>query len=206
MAIDLYAVPTSNCRRVAIALEELGLPYTLHAVDRAAGEQHAPAYRAINPTGKMPAIVDNEGPQGKSFVVVQSGAILFYLAEKTGRLLPSAGTSRSLAIQWLMHVLTDINATVATLYSARNRVERPDEATVALFEGRMLMYLCDCCAPLATGDYLAGDLSLADIALYPLVESRRDAIRADPQLAPLSDWASRMAARPAVARGMRAIT
>lgn len=205
MSIDFYAVPTSNCRRVAIALEELGCEYTVHGVDRVAGEQHTPAYRAINPSGRMPAIVDREGPRGEPFVVVQSGAILLYLAEKTGQLLPPTGPERSRVIQWLMQVLTDVNPTIAAIHYARNNVERPDEATVAMFEERLFTYFRHCCDPLKAGGYLAGDLSLADIALYPLFYARRDAIRADPELSALADWGSRMAARAAVARGMRAI-
>ena len=126
--------------------------------------------------------------------------------KKHRRFLPAGGPERIRTIEWLMHVMTDVNPTVSAVYYTRLKVERPDEATAAMFEARLFTHFHTCCFPLEAGDYLAGDLSLADIALYPLVDSRRDAIRANPQLAPLSAWAARMAARPAVIRGMSAIT
>ena len=95
--IDLYTAATPNGHKVSIALEELGLPYTLKVLDLAAGEQKTPAFLAINPNGRIPAIVDRAGG---NFAVFESGAILVYLAEKTGRLMPSDAQGRSRVMQW----------------------------------------------------------------------------------------------------------
>ena len=97
--IDLYTAATPNGHKVSIALEELGLPYTLRVLDLAKGEQKTPAFLAINPNGRIPAIIDHEAG---GFAVFESGAILIYLAEKTGRLMPSDVQGRSRVIQWLM--------------------------------------------------------------------------------------------------------
>ena len=91
--IDFYTAATSNGQRVAITLEELGLPYTAHKLNLGNGDQKKPDYLAINPAGMIPAIVDHDGPGGKPFSLAQSGAIIAYLAEKTGKLLPSAGAN-----------------------------------------------------------------------------------------------------------------
>src|SRR5207249_3006322 len=97
--IDLYTAPTPNGHKVSITLEELGLPYDVHVVNLLAGEQKQPEYLRINPNGRIPTIVDREAG---NFAVFESGAIMIYLAEKTGRLLPAEPKARSLVIQWLM--------------------------------------------------------------------------------------------------------
>lgn len=201
--IVLYAVPTANSQRVAIALEELSLAYRVHIVNRAAGEQHEASFRAVNPAGMAPVIADPCGPDGP-IEVAQSGAILIYLAEQTGRLLPDQGAARARVMQWLMHVMTDVNATGSTLYFARTKVATPDAATVALFEERMLAFMRDCDTALASGDYLAGEISIADIALYPLAAPRR-ALLEQGGLARLVRWMARMEERPSVMAGMRAV-
>ncbi|MBW8315357.1 MAG: glutathione S-transferase, partial [Hydrogenophaga sp.] len=97
--LDLYTAATPNGHKVSIALEELGLPYTLKVLDLTAGEQKTPAFLAINPNGRIPAIVDHEADD---FAVFESGACLIYLAEKTGRLMPAAAKGRSRELQWVM--------------------------------------------------------------------------------------------------------
>src|SRR4249920_1866955 len=100
--IDLYTWTTPNGRKVSIVLEELGLPYRVHPINIGNGEQFAPDYVAINPNSKIPSIVDPEGPDGAPIEMMESGAILIYLADKTGALLPKAARGRCVALQWLM--------------------------------------------------------------------------------------------------------
>src|SRR5215217_9365286 len=102
MAIDLYTWTTPNGRKVSIMLEELGLPYSTHAINIGKDDQFKPEFIAINPNSKIPAIVDSEGPDGKAISIMESGAILIYLAEKTGKLMPVSARGRSVALQWLM--------------------------------------------------------------------------------------------------------
>jgi GST-like protein len=117
--IDLYTWNTPNGRKVHIMLEELGLPYSVHRVDITAGDQHHPAFLEISPGNKIPAIVDLDGPGERGLPVFESGAILLYLAEKTGRLLPTDPTRRSPAIQWLMFQMSGIGPTLGQLYHFR---------------------------------------------------------------------------------------
>jgi len=193
--------------RVVLVLVELDLPFAVKMVDRAAGAQHQPEFRAINPAGMVPVIVDAAGPRdagGRPVPIAQSGAILIYLAEKAGRLLPQAGAQRAAAIQWLMHVLADVNATISAIFHLRRiGSAAAGAAALGMFEKRLHTYLHDCCRPLQRHDYLAGEMSLADFALYPLVAAQEPFIRARRDLAPLLDWQQRMAQRPSVARGMR---
>ncbi len=100
--IELYTWTTPNGRKVSIMLEETGLPYNVHPVDIGKGEQFRPDYVAINPNSKIPAIIDSDGPGGAPLAVFESGAILIYLAEKTGKLLPRDPVARMAALQWLM--------------------------------------------------------------------------------------------------------
>lgn len=193
--VTLYAAPTSNSQRVAIALAELGLPFEVRVLDRTQGEQKQPAFLAINPQAMVPALVDGE------VRVAQSGAILLYLAEKTGRLLPPPGAARLRAIESLMHTLADVQATGSALFFSRLKVATPHAETVALFDERMANFLGHADAALEGRDWLAGDYSIADIALYPVVAPRRPALDAL-GFTRLAAWADRMAARPAVAQGM----
>ena len=100
--IDIYACPTPNGYKVSILLEEIGMPYKVIAVDITKGEQFAPDFLKISPNNKMPAIVDQDGPAGKSYALFESGAILVYLAAKTGRFLPAGDRARFEVLQWLM--------------------------------------------------------------------------------------------------------
>src|SRR5579862_4145540 len=129
--IELYTWPTPNGHKAAIMLEECGLDYRVHPVDIANGEQFAPEYEAINPNGKIPAIIDQDGPGGDPFTVFESGAILIYLAEKTGLLLPGDPRRRSLAIQWLMFQVGGIGPMFgqAQHFQTSDRSRRPGTST-----------------------------------------------------------------------------
>ncbi|WP_338870864.1 glutathione S-transferase family protein [Myxococcus stipitatus] len=202
--IDLYTFPTPNGRKVSIALEELGLPYTVKTVDITQGEQFKPEFLAINPNNKIPAIVDSEGPDGRPITVFESGAILMYLAEKTGRLIPSSLRGKTEVTQWLMFQMGG----VGPMFGQFNHFHRflstriPYAVERYTQESKRLIGVLD--GQLGKGDYVAGAYSIADIALYPWVRGTRDyapdlfhGARNVPQ------WLERVGSRPAVQRGMK---
>ena len=171
--IDFYTFGTTNTWRAAIALEECGLPYRVHKVDFAKGEQHAPAFRKLNPLGKVPVIVDHAGPGGAPITVSQSGAILLYCAEKTGRFLPTDPIQRFQVLQWLIHAVSDGSDAFGGLYRLSRFLPDKPESALAHYRNRLIALLKDVDAHLADRDYLAGDLSIADFALYPVVRGAR---------------------------------
>jgi GST-like protein len=171
--IELYTHATPNGHKVSILLEELSLPYRLHLVDLSRDEQFAPAFLAINPNSKIPAIVDPDGPGGAPITVWESGAILIYLAEKTGSaLLPRAGAERYATLQWLMFQVAGVGPMLGqaghfTLYS-REKVPYGIERYVK--EGRRLLGVMD--RQLGAHPWLAGSsYSIADIATFPWTNS-----------------------------------
>ncbi|WP_342378640.1 glutathione S-transferase N-terminal domain-containing protein [Myxococcus stipitatus] len=202
--IDLYTFATPNGRKVSIALEELGLPYTAKSVDITKGEQFKPEFLAINPNNKIPAIVDSEGPDGRPITVFESGAILLYLAEKTGQLMPSSLRGKTEVTQWLMFQMGG----VGPMFGQFNHFHRflstkiPYAVDRYTQESKRLIGVLD--GQLGKGDYVAGAYSIADIALYPWVRGVRDyapdlfhGTRGVPQ------WLERVGSRPAVQRGMK---
>ena len=201
--IDLYTWGTPNGRKVSIMLEECSLPYRVHAVDIAKGEQDAPAFRAINPNGKIPAIVDSDGPGGKAFTLVESGAILRYLSGKTGRFLPSETRRRFEAIQWLMFQMAGVGPMLGQahhfLRAAKQQVPYAIERYTG--EARRLYGVLD--GHLATHEHLADEYSVADVATYPWV-ARHEWHRVDLGDFPhVRRWFEALGARRAVAQGMR---
>lgn len=125
--IELYSFGTGNGRRASIALEECGLPYVAHKVDIARGEHKAPAFLAINPVGRIPVIVDPDGPSGSTITINDSGAILLYCAEKSGRFIPSDPVRRMAALRWTFHAESDAGEPIAGLF----RLSRlPDLSTL----------------------------------------------------------------------------
>ena len=197
--IDLYTAATPNGYKVSIALEELELPYEVHAIDLGAGDQKQPWFRKINPNGRIPAIVDRDEA---NFAVFESGAILLYLAEKAGRLMPRDVKGRSLVIQWLMFQMGGLGpmmgqANVFTRYfpehipSVIDRYHR---------EGRRLLEVLD--GRLADHEYLAGDYSIADIANFSWARSYEWPGIDIGGLDHLKRWLDAIAARPAVAKGV----
>lgn len=201
--IDLYTWGTPNGRKVSIMLEECSLPYRVHAVDIAKGEQDAPAFRAINPNGKIPAIVDSDGPGGKAFTLFESGAILLYLSGKTGRFLPSETRRRFEAIQWLMFQMAGVGPMLGQahhfLRAAKQQVPYAIERYTG--EARRLYGVLD--GHLATHKHLADEYSVADVATYPWV-ARHEWHRVDLGDFPhVRRWFEALGARRAVAQGMR---
>jgi GSH-dependent disulfide-bond oxidoreductase len=200
--IEFYTYTTSNGQRVAIMLEECGLAYRAHKVDLTKGEQRAPEFLRVNPTGAIPVIVDTDGPGGRSLTLPQSGAILLYLAEKTGRFMPADPARRAATLQWLMHAVTDCAAATSAIYTLSARVPEKSPANVAYFEERLLRFLGVADARLADREWLADELSIADFALYP-IHAARKALVDGAGMTHLARWADTLAARPAVARAMR---
>lgn len=197
--IEIFFSPTPNCQRVLLAADLMQLPYRLHPVDRAAGEQKSADFLAINPAAAVPAIIDHDAtpPLG----LAQSGAILIYMAEKSGRFLPSSGRQRYDTLHWLMQVMTDVNAAASIGFMARQGfVPGLDDAARGFFRERLGRVLTVCEARLSALPYLAETLSIADIALYPIVVSNW--VAADMRVAypALTRWAERMQATGNIAR------
>lgn len=197
--IDLYTAATPNGHKVSIMLEELGLPYTVHALSFDRQEQKAADYLKINPNGRIPAIVDRDNGD---FAVFESGAILLYLAEMTGRLLPADAKGRSTVIQWLMFQMGGVGpmqgqANVFFRYfpeKLQGPIDRYQNETRRLYEvldGR-----------LGQVDYLGGEYSIADIATYPWVRIHDWAGVSVEGLTHLQRWLHAVGERPAVQRGL----
>jgi GSH-dependent disulfide-bond oxidoreductase len=199
--IEFYTYDTSNGQRVAIMLEECGLAYRTHRVDLTKGEQRTADFLRLNPTGAIPVVVDADGPGGQSLTLSQSGAIMLYLAEKTGRFLPADPARRAAALQWLMHAVTDCASTTGVIYALSVRAPEKSPANVAFFEERLLRYFGVADARLADREWLADELSIADFALYPIYAVRK-ALADGAGMPHLARWAAGLAARPAVARAM----
>ncbi len=198
--IVLYTGPTPNGRKISIALEELALPYEARYVDILEGDQHKPEFRALNPNNKFPVIIDPQGPEGREFVLWESGAILWYLAEKTGRLLPSSGEARHLVHQWLMFQMAGVGPMIGQFahffFYAKDKHPYAIQRYGA--EMRRLLEVMD--EHLATHEWFAGDsYSIADISILPWVEG---AVETQENIEHLQGWVERLKQRPAVQRGL----
>lgn len=200
--IDLYTWTTPNGRKVSIMLEELALPYRVHAINIGQGDQFKPEYVRINPNSKIPSIVDTDGPDGKPMALMESGAILIYLAGKTGKLLPASVGNRYIALQWLMFQMGGVGPIFGQVHhflrAAKEQVpyaiERYTKETRRLY-GVLNERLQD-------NEYLADGYSVADIATYPWV-ARYEWHKTDLNDFPnVKRWFDAISARPAVQRGM----
>jgi GSH-dependent disulfide-bond oxidoreductase len=197
--LDLYTAATPNGHKVSIALEELGLPYELKVLNLSANEQKAPAFLAINPNGRIPAIVDRDEDD---FAVFESGACLVYLAEKTGRLLPSDVRGRSRVMQWLMFQMGGIGPMMGQANVFFRYFPEKIPAAIDRYQGesRRLFRVLD--GHLKDHEYLAGDYSIADIANWAWVRTHRwSGVEVD-DLPHLRRWRDTIRQRPAVARGI----
>jgi GST-like protein len=200
--IELYTWGTPNGRKVSVMLEEVGLPYQVHAVDISKGVQLKPEFVALNPNSKIPAIVDPEGPGGKPLRLFESGAILIYLAEKTGKLLPREPEARYETLQWLMFQMGGVGPMFGQAHHFLRAAPEPVPYAVARYtkETARLYGVLD--GQLGRKEYLAGAYSIADVATYPWVarhEWHRIALGDYPNVA---RWFAAIGARPAVQRGM----
>jgi GSH-dependent disulfide-bond oxidoreductase len=199
--IDLYTAATGNGRRASVMLEECGVPYTVHKLDLTKGENKTAEYLAINPAGAIPAIVDRDGPGGQTVTLAQSAAIALYLCEKTGKFLSKDPVKRAVTMQWLMHAMSDQAPSSGALFRLGSLPEKP-AAAIASFETRLGDQFRYVNKRLGEVEYLAGELSVADFALYPVVASRKPIMESVGGLDNLKRWVASLAARPGVAKGM----
>ena len=199
--IDLYTAATPNGHKVSIALEELALPYTLQILDFAKNEQKQPAFLAINPNGRIPAIVDRAEDD---FAVFESGAILIYLAEKTGQLMPADARGRSRVLQWLMFQMGGIGPMMGQANVFFRYFPEKIQPAIDRYQGesRRLFRVLD--GHLKDHEFLAGDYSIADIANWAWVRTHKWSGVAVDDLPHLQRWLDAIRARPAVQRGILA--
>ena len=197
--IELYTAPTPNGRKVSIALEEMGLPYTVHAIDLAKGEQKTPEFLAINPNGRIPAIVDREAGD---FPLFESGAILLWLAEKSGLFLPAEAKARSVVLQWLFFQVGGIGPMMGQANVFYRYAEEKIPYAIERYqrEGRRLFEVYD--RRLAEHEFLAGDYSIADMATWPWIVTHEWSGIEVEGLEHLQRWLKVIGERPAVQRGM----
>jgi len=201
--IDVHTWPTPNGHKIHIMLEETGLPYRVHAVNIGEGEQFAPEFLKISPNNKIPAIVDSDGPDGKPISMFESGAILIYLASKTGKLLPGDERGRWSTLQWLMFQMGHIGPMLGQAHHflayapenveyAKQRYAKEANRLYSVLERR-----------LAESSYVAGaDYTIADIAIMPWLRSfKRQGVHIE-QYPKVKRWFDAINERPAVKRGL----
>lgn len=207
-AIQLYSLATPNGVKVSIALEELGLAYDAHLVSFGTNDQFTTEFLSLNPNNKIPAIIDPDGPDGRPLALFESGAILLYLAEKTGRLLPD-GPGRWEVIQWLMFQMGGVGPMFGQVgffhHFAGKEIEDPRPRQRYYDEARRLLGVLD--GQLEGRDWVAGDYSIADIAIGPWLRTLRDYYKAGAEvgwndLRNVPAYLDRFLARPAVQRGL----
>jgi GST-like protein len=204
--IDVYSWATPNGHKVHIMLEECGLPYRIHGVDIGAGEQFEPDFLAISPNNKIPAIVDPDGPDGKPISLFESGAILIYLASKTGRFLPEDTRGRYEVLEWLMFQMGSVGPMLGQTHHFR--IYAPEKIPYAIEryskEARRIYGVLD--KRLQQRDWVAADeYTIADIAIFPWLRSWQNLGIDWADFPHLKSWFDRIAARPAVQRGVEVL-
>jgi len=201
--IDLYTAATPNGHKVSIALEEMQLPYTLKALNLTANEQKTPEFLAINPNGRIPAIVDHSvDADCGGFAVFESGAILIYLAEKTGQFMPADVQGRSRVMQWLMFQMGGIGPMMGQANVFYRYFPEKIQPAIDRYQGecKRLFRVLD--GHLARHEYLAGDYSIADMANWAWVRTHRWSGVDIDDLPHLRRWRDAIRQRPAVQRGL----
>ncbi|MFP5412145.1 MAG: glutathione S-transferase N-terminal domain-containing protein [Gammaproteobacteria bacterium] len=202
--IDLYTWPTPNGHKVHIMLEECGLPYAVHAVDIGAGEQFDPQFLKISPNNKIPAIVDSEGPDGKPMSLFESGAILVYLAGKTGKFLPKTTRGRYETLQWLMFQMGGLGPMLGQAHHFRIYAPHKIDYAIERYtnEARRLYGVLERQLE-RTGAYVAGrEYTIADIACWPWTRSHENQGIDLADFPQVRRWHDIIAARPAVQRAL----
>ena len=200
--IALYTWTTPNGRKVSIMLEELGLAYRVHAINIGQGDQFKPEYLKINPNGKIPSIVDPDGPDGVPIALMESGAILIYLAEKHGKFLPPSGRQRHEVLQWLMFQMGGVGPMFGQTHHFLRAAKEPVPYAIGRYtkETRRLYGVMN--ERLKDRECLAGAYSIADIATYPWI-ARHEWHKVELGDFPgVKRWFDAISARPAVQKGM----
>jgi GST-like protein len=204
--IEAYSWATPNGHKIHIMLEELGLEYKAIPIDIGAGDQFTPEFLAISPNNKIPAIIDSDGPDGKPLALFESGAILFYLAEKTGKFLPLDPVGRYTTMQWLMFQMGGVGPMLGQAHHFRIYAPEKIEYAVNRYsnEAKRLYGVMD--KQLGVTRYLAGnDYSIADIATFPWTRSwKNQGIELD-EFPNVKRWFDEISARPAVIRGVEVL-
>jgi len=204
--IDVYSWPTPNGHKVHIMLEECGLPYVAHPVNIGAGDQFADEFLAISPNNKIPAIVDPQGPEGQPMSLFESGAILVYLASKTGQLLPSSDRGKFEVLQWLMFQMGGVGPMLGQAHHFR--LYAPEKLPYAIErytnEARRLYGVID--RRLAYSAFVGGpEYSIADIAIFPWLRNWENQGIVLTDFPHLKKWFDALAERPAVQRGVKVL-
>jgi len=204
--IDVYSWPTPNGHKVHIMLEECGLPYVAHPVNIGKGDQFAPDFLSISPNNKIPAIVDPQGLDGQPMSLFESGAILVYLASKTGRLMPTSDRARFEVLQWLMFQMGGVGPMLGQAHHFR--LYAPEKLPYAIErytnEARRLYGVID--RRLSQSAFVGGpDYSIADIAIFPWLRNWENQGIVLNDFPHLKSWFDAMAARPAVQRGVKVL-
>lgn len=203
--LDLYSWTTPNGDKLHIMLAELGIPHRVIGVNIGAGEQHTPSFRAINPNGKIPAMIDSEGPEGTPVTVFESGAILVYLAEKTGKLMPHDTQGRFRVMQWLMFQMSAVGPMLGQLFHFRNAKE-PLPYAIERFDGEVKRIFSVVEQGLAqAGPFLAGEYSIADIACFTWMRNHQGVGLNISDYPQVEAWLAAIAGRPAVQRGLQVL-
>ncbi len=203
--LDLYSWTTPNGDKLHIMLAELGIPHRVIGVNIGAGEQHTPSFRAINPNGKIPAMIDSEGPEGTPVTVFESGAILVYLAEKTGKLMPHDTQGRFRVMQWLMFQMSAVGPMLGQLFHFRNAKE-PLPYAIERFDSEVKRIFSVVEQGLAqAGPFLAGEYSIADIACFTWMRNHKGVGLNISDYPRVEAWLAAIAERPAVQRGLQVL-
>ncbi len=200
--IDFYTWETPNGFKVAIMLEETGLSYELHPINIGQQEQFTPDYKAINPNSKIPAIIDREGPQGKSLSLFESGAILIYLAQKSGRFLATDPVGQIHTIQWVMFQMAGVGPMFGQLNHFNRAAPEKIPYAISRYQAEVKRLFNVINTHLAEKTYFVKEYSIADMALFPWlrIHERLGVNIADfPHVA---KWLDRVGERPAVQRGL----
>jgi GST-like protein len=200
--IDFYTWSTPNGRKISIMLEEVALPYRVHAINIGQGDQFKPDYLKINPNGKIPSIVDPEGPDGRPIAMMESGAILIYLARKTGKLFPAPGRSMYDVLQWLMFQMGGVGPMFGQTHHFLRAAKEPVPYAIDRYSKETQRLYGVLNERLKDHEYLADGYSIADIATYPWV-ARHEWHKTDLNDFPgVKRWFDAISARPAVKKGM----
>jgi GST-like protein len=206
--IDLYAMGSPNVQKIYIALEEMGLGYTVHPVDVFAEGQFSPQFLKLNPNAKVPVIVDGEGPGGKPYTVFESGAILQYLADKTGKFLAKDGAARYDALQWMMVQMTTIGPMWGQYVHFWRFAPKGSEYALDRYRTQVRKTLDVVEKRLGEAAYLGGaDYSIADIASFPWIRNTGTFLGKDVEAAypKAMEWVAGINARPAVVTALAAV-
>lgn len=199
--IDLYYWPTPNGWKVTILFEELGLPYKVHPINILKGDQFAPEFLKIAPNNRMPAVVD-VGKDGKQLSIFESGAILLHYAEKHKRFIPGDERGRAAVLEWLFFQMGNVGPMLGQCHHFRNYAPEPVEYAVNRYTNEATRLYRVVNTRLAERDYVAGEYSIADMAIFPWMRLWKNQGQDIAELPRLERWLERIAARPAVQRGL----